>query len=365
MDATMEPYRVLVVDDRREMRDVMSSTVESLGSVVDVTAVPSGEEALLEIRLNHFDLLVADVLLPGINGMELMNKAKERRPDLKVILVTGVLDRQLRRDAAGAGADSFFLKPMAPSDFLDSVVECLDLDRSEKPLTTGGEEKPPDEYLSDSARPEESLSERLDRLHQELESIASILVDEHGRVHARAGELPDILLETGLSPILNATYDASSQVAKFTGEITPKGTLYFSGKKFDLLLAYVGDSFTLVEVFNPIESGDDFGRITRFIYEGVRDLIKILQNLGIDLTHEAPSEIKEDGIDDNDLSVEAPVLDELFQGLDAKAPDDREVDAFWDALAEDRNAGGVQSADVLTYDQALQMGLAPEGDEKD
>jgi CheY-like chemotaxis protein len=365
MNATMEPYRVLVVDDRREMRDVMSSTVESLGSVVDVTAVPSGEEALLEIRLNHFDLLIADVLLPGINGMELMNKAKERRPNLKVILVTGVLDRQLRRDAAGAGADSFFLKPMAPSDFLDSVVECLDLDSPEKLQSVGEEDKAPDDHLSDSSRPEERISERVDRLHQELDSIASILIDEHGRVHAQSGKLPEKLLATGLSPILNATYDASSQVAKYTGETTPKGTLYFSGKKFDLLLAYVGDSYTLVEVFNPIDSGDDFSRITRFIYDGARDLIEILLNLGNDLNHEDPSVIKEDTIDENDLSVEAPVLDELFQGLDAKAPDNREVDAFWESVTEGRPAGAVQSTDVLTYDQALQMGLAPEGDEED
>jgi CheY-like chemotaxis protein len=369
MNAAMEPYRVLVVDDRREMRDVMCSTVESLGSRVDVIAVPSGEEALLELRLHNFDLLVADVLLAGMNGMELMSKAKERRPELKVILVTGVLDRQLRREAAGAGADAFFLKPMEPGDFLDSVIQCLGLEELETqqperveaqpPKDQAPEDRTPEDRAPDDRDSEESISERLGRLHQDLDSIASVLVDDQGRVHSQAGELPEIFLETGLSPLVSAAFNTSSQVAKYTEANTQKGLLFFSGQNFDVLLAYVGGSYALVEIVDPIDSRGDFSRITRSVYDGARDLIEILLNMGNHI------DLEDQEIDENDLSAEAPVLDALFQGLDAKVPGSREVDAFWDSLTEDRTAGGVQGTDIFTYDQALQMGLTPGEDEED
>jgi CheY-like chemotaxis protein len=284
MNATMAPYRVLVVDDRREMRDVMCSAVETLGSRVDVTAVPSGEEALLEIRLQNFDLLVADVLLPGINGMELMKKAKERRPDLKVIL----------------------------------------------------------------------------GLHHELDAITSVFTDVHGRIQAQAGGLPDASIESGLFPKLSASLSVSGKVAKFVGSDTPRDLLYFSGQKFDIFLAHVGESYALMEIIDPIDVEDDFGKIMETVYKGVGDLYAILLKMGIPMNLEVQADSEDDEIDENDLEIEAPVLDVLFQGLDTKVPGTKEVDAFWDSVTEGSTAGGVQNSDALTYDQALQLGLTPE-----
>jgi hypothetical protein len=158
---------------------------------------------------------------------------------------------------------------------------------------------------------------------------------------------------------VSAAFNTSSQVAKYTEANTQKGLLFFSGQNFDVLLAYVGGSYALVEIVDPIDSRGDFSRITRSVYDGARDLIEILLNMGNHI------DLEDQEIDENDLSAEAPVLDALFQGLDAKVPGSREVDAFWDSLTEDRTAGGVQGTDIFTYDQALQMGLTPGEDEED
>ena len=83
---------------------MLRSGLESLGSVVKVTDIPSGEEAILVSSRQHFDLLVADVRLAGMSGLELMQKARQRNSDLKVILITGLTDPEVRRLVAGAGA---------------------------------------------------------------------------------------------------------------------------------------------------------------------------------------------------------------------------------------------------------------------
>jgi CheY-like chemotaxis protein len=354
MNDPITPYRVLVVDDRPEMRDVMRSTVESLGNRVDVTAVPSGEEALLEIRLQPFDLLVADVLLPGINGMELMGKARAYRPELKVILVTGVVDQQLRQAAAGAGADAFFLKPMEPTDFLVSIKECLDL---VEPGTQAS-------VVGDDQQSEDSPSERLARLHQELGGIASVLTDEHGRIQAQAGDLSDETVDSGLITLLMASLSAARKVAYFAGSNTPKDLSYFVGKNYDIFVAHVGDLYALVSIVQPVKDSNELGLTVDKIYKGVRDLDEILTNIGIHVDPEILVDRESDTLNDEDLEVDKSEVDALFTGVDGKLPGNEEVDAFWDSVTKDDKAGGFQNADVLTYDQARQLGIAPEDDEE-
>jgi CheY-like chemotaxis protein len=346
----MIPYRVLVVDDRPEMRDVMRSNVESLGDRVEVVAVPSGEEALLEIQLKPFDLLVADVLLPGINGMELMNKAKVRSPEMKVILVTGVLDRQLRHAAAGAGADAFFLKPMAPDEFLTSVEQCLGLVEMEVQEPKPGEGQ-------DS---EETVSERLARLHRELSGIALVLTDEHGRIQAQAGELPDPSMESGLLLLLIASLSATRKVVMFTGSNIPKGLSYVAGRNFDIIAAHVGDSFALIAFIQPINGGNGLGHAIEKVYSGVMDLEKIILKIGIpeNLEDSVDREVKVNN--ESDYEVDTSEVDALFEGAQNKLPGDQEINAYWESATRGSLGGGEPGADMLTFDQAQQLGIAPE-----
>ena len=103
----MDRYRVLIVDDHHEVRRMLHAWVQTLGPRYEVLAMPSGEEAILVASRQPVDLLVADFRLPGITGLELMAKIKRRYPDLKVILITGVVDLKIRRQVADAGADAF------------------------------------------------------------------------------------------------------------------------------------------------------------------------------------------------------------------------------------------------------------------
>ena len=116
---------ILLVDDQKEVTRVLRSGLESLKHEFRITDVPSGEEAFLEITPGSVDLLVSDVRLPGISGLELMRRVKEHNPDLKVILVSGVTEEKIRQEVAQAGADAFFFKPVELADFLDAVERVL------------------------------------------------------------------------------------------------------------------------------------------------------------------------------------------------------------------------------------------------
>jgi hypothetical protein len=287
-----------------------------------------------------------------------MAKAKARNIESKIILITGVVDRKIRREVANAGADAFFLKPLNTADFLDAIERCLGLfDASSF-----------EQNLLSDLKPTENVSERLTSLRKELNAITAVLLDDRGKILATAGDLPDASIESGLLPTLMASFSASGKVARYLGSNPPNDLSYFSGANYDLFLAHVGESYALFMVMQPITVDEEISTIIREVYAGVKDLYDILHNMGVHLKSEVPPpqavvEPEEEMIEEDE--EEAPILDALFKAAVSKVPKAEEVDAFWDSLIEGKPVDEVQSAGALTYDQAVQLGLAPdeEGEE--
>ncbi len=121
---------ILLVDDQRDIVRLLHSTLQTLGHQLDLVDAPSGEEALLEASRRKVDLLVADYLLPGISGVELMRKIRARNADLKVIFISGMTERKARDEMLHAGAVAIFDKPIPLADFLDAVERSLGLVRT-------------------------------------------------------------------------------------------------------------------------------------------------------------------------------------------------------------------------------------------
>lgn len=349
----MDEYRVLIVDDQREVREVLRSAIETLEDF-KVIDVPSGEEALLEISTETFDLLVADVRLPGISGLELLEKLRGRNPDMAVIIVTGTTDSNIRRQVADAGADFFFLKPIEPADFLDAVERSLGL----------VEAHPVEKISLGEEKPTENVSEHLADVRKELDAFSTVLLDERGRVLAQAGDLPDASMETALFPALMAAFSAGERVAHLLRVRPPRDLMYFSGAKYDLFLAHVGESYALLIAVNPITFSDPVDRYVRVVYQSVDELMKILASIGVPLkTDEQPvyQNAESTAESASEVDIDDPLIESLFQRGESEDLDKQEVDSFWQTASLDLDED-VTNADALSYEQARQLGLTPKDD---
>src|SRR5512140_1478118 len=118
---------ILLVDDQRDIVRLLHSSLQTLGHELDLIDAPSGEEALLEASRRKIDLLVADYLLPGMSGVELMRKIRVRNPELRVIFISGMTERKARDEMLNAGSLAIFDKPIPLADFLDAVERGLGL----------------------------------------------------------------------------------------------------------------------------------------------------------------------------------------------------------------------------------------------
>jgi diguanylate cyclase (GGDEF)-like protein len=108
--------RILVVDDDRFFRELLTSTLERHGH--NVSAVNDAQAAIAHFLPGRFDLVLSDLIMPGVNGTQLMQALHQRAPEQEVILLTGHEDTRAAVDAMRSGAADFLLKPLEEESLL-------------------------------------------------------------------------------------------------------------------------------------------------------------------------------------------------------------------------------------------------------
>jgi len=108
---------VLVVDDEQDFVETLVKRMERRG--FKVAGVGSGQEALLLLGKQHFDVVILDVMMPGIDGIETLREIKLAWPRIQVILLSGHGGEEMGLRGMAYGAYSYLLKPVA----LKTIVE--------------------------------------------------------------------------------------------------------------------------------------------------------------------------------------------------------------------------------------------------
>jgi DNA-binding response OmpR family regulator len=116
--------RVLVVDDERDIRSTLLRFLRLLGYHTSEAA--SGEQALEMLKTDSYDVAVLDLRLPGIDGVEVMRRAAELRPEMAVILLTGYATLESAIAAVGGQATSYLRKPASVHTISSAVAKAMD-----------------------------------------------------------------------------------------------------------------------------------------------------------------------------------------------------------------------------------------------
>ena len=111
MTASKQTPTVLVVDDEKVVRDIIYRYLTKKG--YDVLTTRNGHEALLLGSRGSFDIIILDINMPGMNGLEVLHQLKTKYPEAVVIMLTGVADPEsvIQSAAMGMGATAFLNKP--------------------------------------------------------------------------------------------------------------------------------------------------------------------------------------------------------------------------------------------------------------
>ncbi len=110
---------ILIIDDEPLMRNFLLESLKRKG--YEAVAVESGEKALPLIELRSFDMIITDLKMPGLNGMEILKKVKEISPHTLVIVMTGYGTIDNAVEAMKAGAFHYLLKPFSPESLAANI----------------------------------------------------------------------------------------------------------------------------------------------------------------------------------------------------------------------------------------------------
>jgi DNA-binding NtrC family response regulator len=124
--------RILIVDDELVVRDSLQKWFDSEG--YDAGAVSSGREALFAVQQKQYDLVLLDIKMPGMDGMELQKKLREVDSDLTVVIMTGYASVETAVEALKMGAYDYITKPVDPDELVHLVSNALGHKRYKREL---------------------------------------------------------------------------------------------------------------------------------------------------------------------------------------------------------------------------------------
>ena len=114
---------ILVVDDDELIRLALKINLERAG--FNISIAETAESALELLKEHPYDLLLTDYLMPGINGLELMQQAKKIYPEIKGIIFSGFAEKDMPEKFLALGADYFFHKPINTRELLNCIQNLL------------------------------------------------------------------------------------------------------------------------------------------------------------------------------------------------------------------------------------------------
>ena len=127
---------ILFVDDERDLLESLRARLYKHRHDWNMTFLVSGEEAIATFERQHVDLIVSDVRMPGMNGLDLQRRVRLARPQLPIIFITAHHEDEVERTAFAEGAAFFIRKPFDAEELLRATRLALS-------KSSGGNRKTP------------------------------------------------------------------------------------------------------------------------------------------------------------------------------------------------------------------------------
>ena len=219
---TLDDIHLLVVDDERIIREGAERILKKEGW--DVTTAENGEQGLEVIKQKTFNILLLDLMMPGISGMDVLKEVRESQPQLHVIVVTGYATVENAVEAMKNGAYDFIPKPFTP-DQLRIVVR--------------------------RAMEKIFLEREAERLRKEAEKSLKDIAKEKSRTHTIINYMADGVLVTDQNGVVVLSNPAVSRMLGLEGE-SPLGKHLFDWTKSEELSSMVEK---VLEMEDPSHGG--------------------------------------------------------------------------------------------------------------
>ncbi len=256
--------RILIVDDEEKVAFFLRESLEELGQEFAVEAVKSGEEALEKIEAQPFDLVITDLRMPGIDGLELLEKVKERSPDTRLILMTAYGSDEVEAEARRLDIHEYITKPFHVSDLMKAARDALaDIIVSEEGMPS----------LSDTQSDE--INKCLSNLRFEVGAQCIMLADLSGQIMSTVGITEGLDTRTFM-PLIADGFTTAFKMGQYLHDRETFNLNFYEGKNYDIYSTSVGDSLFVTLVFDRRKQPSRIGMVWLYAKRTIQDLLEVL-----------------------------------------------------------------------------------------
>jgi FixJ family two-component response regulator/predicted regulator of Ras-like GTPase activity (Roadblock/LC7/MglB family) len=346
MTMASEPLaNILVVDDSeaicKALRDVLTL------SGYAVRTAPSGERALQILETAQMDLVISDLKMSGISGLQLLKKIKEKSPSLPVVILTGFGDMESVIEAMRSGVADYLKKPFSVSEVLQ-VTE-RELKRSKQiqaaaaaaaavtSTSPGAVAERPSRIFIFSATDVEQIDGVLSALRAETMAESVLLIEETGYAISSKGMLNDADLPA-LSALVVAGRTTTTQLASLLGESGSFALNYLEGQRVSVYTAGISQGLFLVVI---VPKTVKQGAVWVYAKKAVAHIERLVASAVQQATSAAPA------------TEGAPQLNTAA----IREEMSRELDNVFSGEAVSAGADLADSVQTLTFKEAMARGL--------
>jgi len=267
----MAARRVLLVDDNRDVARPLRLALEGLGSDIVIIEVHTGEEAILELGRGAVDMMICDVKLPDMSGLDVLKRARRVNSGAYTAMMGPAEDTKSQQYAQAMGASVYLKEPISIGNFMPEAQKALGV--------TAAPAKRPTGPLPPPAEQPTTINDRLSTLRRDLGANAVYLVDKHGRIIMASGESPKLDTATVFKHLVEA-FVSAMKVCQLLGGFIPSNVHFFDGDDFDLYAANVGQFYSLAIVFDGDRGAGQMGPVMRYGRQCADDLLNSLVMMG-------------------------------------------------------------------------------------
>ena len=128
-------YRIIIVDDEKIERTGIRFLLGQMNREFEIFEAVNGKDALEWLEQNRVDILLTDIKMPFMNGIELLEQVSVKYPEIKKLIFSGYGEFEYARQAMRFGVEEYILKPVDPAEFknvMQKIVDGLDSEKKEE-----------------------------------------------------------------------------------------------------------------------------------------------------------------------------------------------------------------------------------------
>ncbi len=253
---------VLIVDDEEQVALSLEETLRTMGDDLAAISVGSAEEALEQFAHHPFDLLVTDLRMPGMDGLELIRRVRDSHPHVPAILITAYGSDETEIEIQHLRLASYLTKPFRITEFMRVVEQALRLKQPDRtaPSPPPGQAK--------------GIERVLTTLRRATGAQCLLLADRKGRLLAQVGSAKPIPLERVLS-VLAEEIAITTRMNRYLRGQVETSMHHYEGERHRIYAAVATDGPLLVVVMNQQGAFRQSGVTWLFLRRALHELRRL------------------------------------------------------------------------------------------